>query len=443
MHAAAPTTGDWFGHPRGLSFLFLTGMWEVVSVFGMRTILVFYLVKQLHFSAPDAIKVFGFSSAASFLMSLLGGVVADRLVGARRAVVIGAPAHFLLIIPAMLFPCLGIVAIGTGLFRPSLVAQVWTLYRHDDPRRSRALLLYKLGCNIGGIFGPIVCGALYETIGWGAAVAFCGSGMLVATLTFLASGRFVGPAPAHRTPLERAPISPAVLGSVGQRIWLLLVVGIGASLHWTVANQQGGAISLWAFQSLDRTVRLGASSFVIPAAWFQSLNPILILAFTPILAAIWKQRERRLSLGIETLRMTLGSVLLASAFLLLSGSAALAGAKAVNWIWLALAFMPITLGELYIDPMGQAVFSRLAPPKMLSTFLSLWFFTFTIGYLGANWLGDLWVPLPKSEFFMVSAAIALLSALVLLGARSLVWAGGTDSQLAGAPLPSPTIPPNA
>jgi proton-dependent oligopeptide transporter, POT family len=421
MSTSGSATPDWFGHPKALSFLFMTGMWEVVSVFGMRTILVFYLVKQLHFSAPDAIKVFGFSSALSFFMSLAGGVVADRLLGARRAVLMGAlllaTAHFLLIIPVLLFPCLGLVAVGTGLFRPALVAQVWTLYRHDDPRKSRALLLYKLGCNIGGIFGPLVCGALYEVLGWSAAVAFCGAGMLVATVIFAFSRRYLSD---DRTAIARPePVvpSPSLRGTTAFRTRVLLAVGLGASLHWTVANQQGGALSLWAYQSLDRTIHFGSTAFVIPAAWFQSLNPILILVFTPFLATLWRRREQRLSMKVEITRMALGSVLLASAFVLLSASAQVSGSRAVSWIWLAAAFMPITLGELYIDPMGQAVFSGLAPQNMLSTFLSLWFCTLTIGYLAAGWLADLWVRLPTSEFFGVSAAIAIVSSLTLLVAR--------------------------
>lgn len=418
--AKAPEADEWFGHPRGLIFLCLTGMWEVVALFGMKSILVFYLVRQLHFGAATAVQVFGISTALSYLLTLPGGAVGDRFLGLGRAVVGGslllATGHFMLIAPAMLFPSLFLIAAGAGLFRPAVVGQVWLLYPTGDPRSVRALVFYKLACNIAGVFAPLLSGALYEFMGWTWAVAFSGSGMLLA-IAFYALGRRYLPRGGARPAAEQG--DPVFASTKPRRQTLLLVaVGVGGTLHWTIANQIGGTIALWALQSLDRTVRLGATTFTIPAAWFQSINPLLICLFTPLVVSIWARRDERFIRGTAIARMAIGSLLLTGAFVILAFAAWRGHAGAVSWVWLAVAITPMTLGELYLDPMGQAVFSKSAPAGSISTFMSLWLLTIMLGYLGAGWLGDLWIRLAAGPFFAVSALIALVSAVVLLAARS-------------------------
>jgi proton-dependent oligopeptide transporter, POT family len=410
------TSATLFGHPTGLTFLFLTGMWEVVALFGMKTILVFYLVHQRHFSPSEAVQIFGLSTGGSFLMSLLGGIAADRLLGMHRAVFVGAltlaAAHFFLMAPALLFPSLFFIAVGSGLFRPALVGLVVTLYGSDDPRRPRALLLYKLGCNIGGVIGPLICGLLYETVGWTAAVTFCSLGMLIAAGIFLVGQPYLMSQSAA-TPKQTSTPNATPPGTVHPVI-IMFTIGLGAILHWTVASQQGGTLALWAYDSLDRTARIGTTSFLIPAAWFQSINPVLIMILTPFIAALWARSST--GIAVEIRRMTFGSLALATAFAILCAAGSLSGAKP-NWTWLVVAMIPITAGEIYLETMGQAMFSRLGPQRLLSTVISLWFLTIAAGNLAAGWLGGLWGSLRPPLFFAICAALALVSAGLIAGSR--------------------------
>ena len=171
--AVAATSSPWWalpGHPSGLTVVILTGLWEVFALAGMRAILIYYLVKQLAYADADAAQVYSLSMGASFMMSLAGALIADRWLGTRRAVVIGAllmSAGLIgLLARQLLYPALALTVLGSGLLKPSLVAMVGRLYEHDDARRDRAFVLYKAGCNAGAIFSPIVCGVLGELYGW-------------------------------------------------------------------------------------------------------------------------------------------------------------------------------------------------------------------------------------------------------------------------------------
>jgi len=418
--AALPLPGTLFGHPLGLSFLFLTGMWEVAALAGMRAILVFYLINQLHFSSARAVEIYGASTAASFLMSMMGGLLADRLFGFRRAVLWGAMllafGHFALSIPALLIPSLVVIAFGSGLFRPALIGQVWLLYLPGDTRSNRALLVYKVGCQIGGIFGPIAAGALYEYCGWTWAVIFCGAGMLAAIVIYV-SGRSFLPREGRRRAVADAETTAVRHAFTARKLTLIGLIGLGASLHWTVANQQGGTLAVWTFENLNRTLQIGALSFKVPAAWFQTFNPIMILAFAPFVSRLWSRAKPAAAIAVEIRRMVLGSLMLAVSFAILWAGCALSGHTSVSWLWLLASTAPLTLGEIYIDSMGQAFFCRQAPAGYLSTFLSLWLVTSTAGYLAAGWLGELWMRMSPANFFAVSAILALGSALVIAAAR--------------------------
>jgi POT family proton-dependent oligopeptide transporter len=416
--AALPRT--LFGHPLGLSFLFLTGMWEVAALAGMRAILVFYLINQLHFSSARAVEIYGASTAGSFLMSMIGGLLADRLFGFRRAVLWGALllafGHFALSVPVLLMPSLVIIAVGSGLFRPALIGQVWLLYLPGDRRSNRALLVYKVGCQIGGIFGPIVAGALYEFCGWLWAVIFCGAGMLAAIIIYFSGRRFL-PVERGREPAAVTINSKTESTFTTRKLALIGLIFLGASLHWTVANQQGGTMAVWTFEDLNRTLQIGQLSFKVPAAWFQTFNPIMILVFAPFVSRLWSRGNSTPAITVEIRRMVLGSLMLAASFAILWIGCAVSFQTPVNWLWFLASTAPLTLGEIYIDSMGQAFFCRQAPAGYLSTFLSLWLVTSTVGYLAAGWLGELWVRISPAHFFAVSMMLAVGSALVIAAAR--------------------------
>ncbi len=406
------------GHPPGLTIIVLTGLWEVFALFGMRTILVFYLL-ELGYSAGQAIEIYSLSTAAAFAITLVGAVLADRVLGVRRAVLIGATGmaagHLLLVWPAMLFPALTLVVLANGLFKPSLVSQIGTLYRRDDPRRDRAFLLYKAGCNAGAIFAPIVCGLIGQAYGWRMAIALCGVGMCLAALIYLFGNRLI-----HAVETDAPDGAPAAAPDRGasNRWALLLLIFLSGVLFWAAHGQQGGTIAIWASQSVDRGIGWAGEDFTVPAAWFQSVNPVIIVLFTPLLAWIWSRRDRRADGRHELRKMAFGAILLSGSFALLVAAAGTAGQGHVAMPWLIAALVLLAVGELYFDAIGQALLVRLAPASLTTVFIGLWFLVQALGLAIAGWLGGTWETMSPAAYFLIVAGLAFAAAIVAISAAT-------------------------
>ena len=185
--AAAPS--NWFGQPRGLTILFLTNMWEQFSYFGMRALLVYYMTTQLLFGQEKSSSIYGFYTAFAYFTPIIGGTIADRWLGKRRAVIIGATVmaagHFMMASEPLFYVALATIAIGNGLFLPTLPSQINDLYTADDPRRPWAYNVYYVGVNVGAFLAPLVCGFLGETYGWHYGFAAAGVGMLSGLVIYL------------------------------------------------------------------------------------------------------------------------------------------------------------------------------------------------------------------------------------------------------------------
>ncbi|WP_058836635.1 peptide MFS transporter [Luteimonas abyssi] len=409
MNAAADKT--WFGQPRGLTILFLTQMWELFSYYGMRTLLVYYMTKQLLFAQEKASFVYGTYTAMAYLMPILGGTIADRWLGKRNAVVIGgsimAVGHFLMAFEPLFYAALATIALGNGLFLPSLPSQINDLYAADDPRRGRAYNVYYVGLNVGGFLAPLVCGTLGELYGWHYGFGAAGIGMGLGLAIYLAGRRYLPPEPARVRPV--AVLAPDAADE-RRRVWgLLLGVGIAATVFRGAYEQIGNTLPLWIDTGVDRVW----AGITIPMTWFQSLNPLLVIAMTPLLLMVWR---RRAEAGHETppaLRMAIGAAIVAVAYLVLAAVAAVAGDARVGWVWLLAFFAILTLGELYILPTGLGLFARLAPPRLGATTVASWFLAIFAGSLLAGVVGTLWSRIGHAAFFLLLAALAVVAALLL------------------------------
>src|SRR6187549_1390913 len=209
MSGTQPT---WFGHPRGLTILFLTNMWEQFSYYGMRAMLVYYMTKQLLLAQGTSSYIYGLYTACAYFTPLIGGIVADRFLGKKRAIVIGgsvmALGHFMMTLEPLFYVALATIAIGNGLFLPSLPSQIGDLYERGDPRAGRAYNVYYLGINIGGFLAPLICGTLGEVFGWHVGFGAAGLGMLAGLVIYLWGQRYL---PAEQ---GRAKAVPASAGSV-------------------------------------------------------------------------------------------------------------------------------------------------------------------------------------------------------------------------------------
>lgn len=408
---AASSERSWFGQPPGLTVLFLTEMWEKFSFFGMRAMLVYYMTKQLLFAQGQASLIYGFYTAFVYLTPIVGGVISDRWLGRRRSVIIGgsvmALGHFLMAFEPLFFAALACIALGNGLFLPSLPSQIGALYRPDDPRRVRAYNVYYVGVNLGAFLAPLVCGTIGELYGWHYGFGAAGIGMLAGLAIYVLGGRHL-PADPPRAQLqaERPRLGPG-----DARLFLVLgAVGLAVVVFRGAYEQVGNTVALWADQGVDRA----AGAFTIPMTWFQSLNPLLVFTLTPLLLAYWGRQSAKGREPSPLVKMSIGAWGVAAAFLMLAAVAAGTGAEAASWLWLAAFFVILTAGELYILPVGLGLFARLAPAGLAATMIAAWFLAAFFGNLLAGWLGAFWSRLTPAGFFAVMAAVAGGAALLLL-----------------------------
>jgi proton-dependent oligopeptide transporter, POT family len=407
MSPDATGGSSWFGQPRGLTVLFLTNMWEQFSYYGMRALLVYYMTKQMLFSQGHASLIYGAYTACAYFTPILGGVIADRLLGKRRAILLGgsimALGHFMMAFEPLFYAALVTIALGNGLFLPSLPSQIDDLYAPGDPRVGWAYNVYYLGVNIGGFLAPLICGTLGEWLGWHYGFGAAGVGMVVGLGIYLWGQRYLPtPVPMLRTD------TPQPRGRFPRDVVLLLVaVALCVTVFRAAYEQAGNTVALWADIGVDRH----AAGAMIPMTWFQSLNPLFVMAMTPFLLMLWRRRAERGGVDRPVRRMAVGALLVAAAFLMLAALAATGGRA--HWLWLALFFALLTFGELHILPTGLGLFARLAPEGLGATTVAAWYLATFGGSLAAGLVGTLWTQLGHGAFFVLLAALAALAALLL------------------------------
>ena len=400
----------WFGQPRGLTVLFLTNMWETFSYFGMRALLVYYMTKQLMFAQGYSSFIYGAYTACAYFTPILGGVIADRYLGKSRAITIGASVmavgHFMMAFEPLFYVALATIALGNGLFLPSLPSQVGDLYQRGDPRRGWAFNVYYVGINIGGFLAPLVCGTIGEAYGWHYGFGVAGVGMVAGLLIYTWGRRYLPPSqPRPTAAAQRVP------GPAFDRRTVLVLIGIGLSVTVFRAayEQVGNTVALWADTGVERS----AGAFVIPMTWFQSLNPLFVMLLTPPLLAYWRRRADAGHDQPAARRMALGAALVAGAYLMLTGVIGLESGHPAGWGWLVLFFLLFTFGELFILPTGLSLFARLAPPHLGATTVAAWFLVVFSGSLTAGIVGTLWSRLTPTTYFLLLAGIAATAAVLL------------------------------
>ena len=437
--------GELFGHPRGLAFLFTTEMWERFSYYGMRALLVLYMTKYVLVPAysgnvvglsgfrsaletvfgpldvqPLASQIYGFYTALVYLTPIFGGLLADRLLGQRRMVVLGATlmaiGHFLMAIEQMLLFALLALILGNGAFKPNISTQVGWLYPPGDHRRDRAYSIFYVGINIGAFLAPLVCGTLGEKAGWHYGFAAAGVGMLIGLSIYLYAMPLL-PADA----LQKARAGHAERQPLNRDEWrgitAILALFIPTALFWATYEQGGNTIVLWADANTDRTIDFLGITAEIPTTWFQAFNPFMIFAFTPFVVALWTRQAAKGSEPSTVAKMSFGCLGVALSYLIMAAAAWHAGAGKSSWLWLFAYFVILTIGELYLSPVGLSLVTKIAPVRMLSMMMGVWLATSFIGGFLAGWLGTFWSRMEKPAFFLMIAAIAAFAGAAIFALR--------------------------
>jgi len=415
---AAPRafTGSLLKQPPGLAILFLTQMWEIFSYYGMRTLLVYYMTKQLLFGQQHASLVYGVYVATFYFTPILGGVVSDRWLGRKRSVIIGAAimsfGHFLMASESLLYFALAAIALGNGLFLPSLPSQIDDLYAKDDPRRGSAYNFYYVGINLGGLLAPLVCGTLGELYGWHWGFGAAGVGMLAGLAIYVLGARWLPPERPRVRDVVPEGTPRLSKDAMRQRVLTLAAVFACVTIFRGAYEQSGNTIALWADVGLDRTV----GSVTIPMTWFQALNPLLVIFLTPLLVAWWTKQARHGREPSPAKKMSMGAFGIAIAFAMLAlvdASANATGGGHAHWWWLALFFLVFTAGELFVLPIGLGLFARLAPARHAATTIAAWYLASFSGNLLAGALGTLWSAMGHAAFFGAMAGVAVLAGTLL------------------------------
>ncbi|AKM10893.1 peptide MFS transporter [Croceicoccus naphthovorans] len=399
----------WFGQPRGLTVLFLTNMWEQFSYYGMRALLVYYMKMELLIEQRISSFIYGTYTAFAYFTPIFGGIIADRWLGKRRAVILGgsimAAGHFMMTFEPLFYVALGTIALGNGFFLPSLPSQINDLYSAEDPRRPWAYNIYYVGINIGGFLAPLVCGTLGEFYGWHYGFGAAGIGMGIGLAIYVFGGRYL---PAE----DRRVLPEGTAGGGGfdkPTVMLLGALLLAVTVFRSAYEQVGNTVALWADSGVDRV----AGAFEIPMTWFQSLNPMLVIMITPFLLAHWRRQALAGTERTPLRKMSLGALIVGAAYVMLAIATVIQGDGRASWLWLVGFFAIFTFGELYILPNGLGVFARLAPQRLGASTVASWFLAIFTGSLAGGLVGSFWSVLPTGLYFLVLAVICAVAALFL------------------------------
>jgi POT family proton-dependent oligopeptide transporter len=306
----------------------------------------------------------------------------------------------------LFYVALATIALGNGLFLPSLPSQINDLYRADDPRRGRAYNVYYVGLNIGGFMAPLICGTLGELYGWHYGFGAAGIGMFVGLVIYVAGRRYLPEETKRALPVAESNESRGN----SREVWLLLLgVGLAATIFRGAYEQIGNTIPLWTDIGVNRVW----GAYEIPMTWFQALNPLLVISMTPLLLMHWRRRADAGRDASPARKMAIGALIVAVAYLLLASVAAVVGAERASWAWLVVFFVILTLGELYILPTGLGLFARLAPPRLGATTVAAWFLAIFSGSLLAGTVGALWSRASHAGFFVLLSGLAVVAAVLL------------------------------
>jgi POT family proton-dependent oligopeptide transporter len=446
---------DFLGHPRGLTVLFATETWERFSYFGNAALLVLYMVTFLLEPArfetvlglgevkaalelvlgklepqPFASQLFGFYTGLAYFMPILGGLIADRLLGQRRTVIVGgvlmAIGHFMMAFEALFLFALLALILGIGAFKPNISTQVGSLYAPGDRRRDRAYSIFYVGINIGAAAAPLVCGALAVRYGWHYGFGAAGVGMLVSLGIYLCGARTL---PADELPRAKAVAGEKKSLDRDERGAVLALIGVCAlvTFFWAAYDQQGNTIVLWAEHFTDRSIDLLIWQGEIPSPWFLALNPLMILLLTPFIVRLWARQGERDSEPLPVSKMAFGCLCVALANVVMAAAAWTSAGKA-SPLWLIGYFVLATIGELYLAPVGLALISKVAPARMLSMMMGVWFATTLPADILAGYLGGFWARMAKPDFFLMIAAIPALAGAAMFVFQRLVAKGLSASR---------------
>jgi amino acid/peptide:H+ symporter len=511
-----------FGHPPGLIILFFAEMWERFSYYGMRGLLKLYMVNYLFvmmrqakqgdstnmipgdpgtvlgwetinkFIPGDTVGakasiLYGLYTGLVYLTPVFGGMVADRLLGQRKTVVVGgilmAIGHFVMAFEDLFFVALLLLILGNGAFKPNISTQVGLLYPAGDPRRDGAFTIFYMGINLGAFICNFICGTLAAVYGWHYGFAAAGVGMVLGLIVYLMGQKYLAPdnfmvakaakAAAGNTPAAAAaPQAPVTLSgkvnaitgglialdlavvvaliglaftdsfninhviallffvtaafftyrlrqtgpTLGSNEWKAVIALVALCalnvVFWAVYEQQGNTMQTWAD---EKTVWPMIGSFQIPSTWFQSFNPLCIILFAPFLDRFWAMQDKRGGAPSSVTKMAIGCVILGLSFIVMVVGAGVVGDGKGSMFWPLFCTLLLTIGELYLSPIGLSLVTKVAPARIVSMMMGMWFLSSFLGNYLSGFIGTFYEDktLSADAFFILLTVLGVVTGLAM------------------------------
>ena len=445
------SSGTLLGHPKGLFLLFGTELWERFSYYAMRAILVLYLTDKtinggLGWTTEEALNLYGIYTGLVYFTPLIGGWIADNILGQRRSIIIGgtlmAIGQFTLALPhsmidpnavTVFYVGLTFLIIGNGLFKPNISTMVGDLYSTGDNRRDGAFTIFYMGINIGSLLAGVIAGTASAVYGWKAGFLCAGVGMLMSLLIQLFfAQRYLGdigkvPA-AVRDAANNASGKKEPLTKIERdRLKVILVMSTFVIVFWAGFEQAGGLMNIYSQEYTNRMI----GNFEVPAAWFQSLNPFFIILCAPLLAALWVKMGK--SEPNSPVKFALAMFSLALGFACMIGAALEQNGDMTvktSMMWLVGAYFFHTIGELCLSPIGLSMITKLAPLRLASLMMGAWFganaiANYIAGVVGAS-IGKAG---PLAIFSGIAITAVIAGVLLLLFSNKLIsWMHGAEGE---------------
>ena len=425
------TSSDFLGHPKGLFVCFATEMWERFSYYGMRALLILYLTKHWEFTDATSYLIYGAYTSLVYIMPVFGGMLADQILGSKKAVTYGAIllvfGHLGMTVESneqIFYLSLALIVSGVGFLKPNISTMVGALYEEGDPRRDSGFTIFYMGINIGAFTATLLCGYLGEEIGWAYGFGAAGIGMLLGLIIFLWGQKYLEglaepPSNKYMTKINGisyehwAYISGVVMvlvtwflvqnsQLVGQLLggfgiifigaWLLyallkcapeerdrlIVVGIlilFSLIFWALFEQAGSSLNILTDRGVDRVI----FGWEVPASMFQSLNAGFIFTIAPLFALLWIALAKRNMEPSTPIKFSIGIVLVGLGFLALVYGMDSSEGLQTGVIWIVLIYLLHTLGELCLSPVGLSSVTKLSPQRIVGFMMGMWFFASAAG----------------------------------------------------------------
>jgi len=421
-----------FGHPVGLYVLFFTEMWERFSYYGMRAILVLYLVAEatadnagLGWSNGDALSLYGTYTMLVYVASIPGGIIADKLIGQRKSVLLGGIllvfGHSVLAVEEMwaFYTGLGLIIGGLGMLKPNISTMAGGLYKQGDIRRDKGFTIFYIGINVGAFLSSLIVGYVGEVYGWHYGFGLAGIGMALGLIQYVLGqkhlkhvGNFLGTSENEE---EKAASKRPLSKIEKDRVVVLFISFLLVIVFWGAFEQAGGLMNIYASEKTNRMLM----GWEVPASWFQSLNAMFIIIFGTVVAAYWAKRKLNGKLSTSLFKMILGLIIMGAGFFFMTGASMQyddGGSSAMYW--LVLAYLFHTIGELCLSPVALSYITKLSPVKYGSIMMGVYFAMTGFGNKLAGLLGESASELGEYTIFTGIAVFCVLFGLLVMVFRN-------------------------